>query len=173
MDKICNIKYVDAYYIYEKKIGKTQLSLFDAHGYVEEVANNIVIIFIKKRGIVNSEAISNKEAVIKGLVIPDTALMSTVENYSTNILKNLKEDSTVEVIWRDIVYVANLPRYDCSVMYSEGSLFRIEKDHIVLKDPETIRTYPSPTKNHPGSGRPTYLIIPISFITSIKLIINE
>ena len=99
--------------------------------------------------------------------------MSTVENYSTNILKNLKEDSTVEVIWRDIVYVANLPRYDCSVMYSEGSLFRIEKDHIVLKDPETIRTYPSPTKNHPGSGRPTYLIIPISFITSIKLIINE
>lgn len=170
MDKICNIKYVDAYYIYEKNIGETQLSLFDAHGYVEEVANNIVIIFIKKRGTVNSKTIGNKKAIIKGLVIPDTALVSAVDNYSTNILKNLKEDSMVEIIWRDIVYIANLPRYDCSVMYTEGSLFRIEKDHIVLKDPETIRTYPSPIKNHPGGGLPTYLIIPISFITSIGLI---
>lgn len=170
MDKICSIKYVDAYYSYEKNIGETKLSFFEAHGYVERDENDIVISFIKERGLPFSKIINEKRNIIKGLVIPAKALISVVSNYSTNILSNIHEGSMVEVTWRDIVYIANLPRYDCSTMYTEGSLLRIEKDHIILKNPETIRTYPTPVKNHPGGGHPTYLIIPISFINNIELI---
>lgn len=170
MDKICSIRYVDAYYSYEKSIGETKLSFFEAHGYVEKNENNIVVSFIKERGLPLSNTISDKKNIVKGLVIPDKALVSVVSNYHTNMLSNINQGSAVEVTWRDIVYIANLPRYDCSIMYTEGIIFKIKKDHIVLKNPETIRTYPAPIKNHPGGGHPTYLVVPISFITDIKLI---
>jgi len=168
-DKIYNIKYVDAYYSYAKSIDQTKLSVHEAHGYIERNADNIIIIFIKKGGANNKRTIDEKENIVKGLIIPDTALVSVVDTYQTDVLKNITTGLSVVVTWRDVVYVANLPRYDCSVMYTEGVLFRIEKDHIVLKNPETIRTYPSPIKNHPGRGLPTYLVIPISFITDITI----
>lgn len=170
MEKIFNIKYVDAYYIYAKDLGATKLSLHEAHGYVERNGNNIIIIFIKKRGTSSKEIIKNKENIVKGLVIPDTALSSVVDKYNSDILNNVTKGSSVKVEWRDIVYVANLPRYDCSVMYTEGILFRIEKKHIVLKNPETIRTYPTPIKNHPEGNPATYLVIPVSFIKDITVI---
>jgi len=170
MDKIYNIKYVDAYYSYEKNITQTKLSLFEAYGYVEKNADNLVIIFIKKLGIKNEKTIKENEDIIKGLVIPYTALVSAVRTFKTNILKNLAEGSSVTVKWRDLVFVANLPRYDCSTMYTEGILFKIASDHIVLKNPKTIRIYPYPVKNHPESEIPSYLIIPISFITNITIL---
>ena len=50
-------------------------------------------------------------------------------------------------------------------MYTEGTLYQIEDDHIVLKDTETIRTHPMPVKNHPAgnlSGIPyQYLLLKI------------
>ena len=170
MDKIYNIKYVDAYYSYAKKLGETKLATHDAHGYVERSGSNIIIIFIKKRDSSNRETIEKKENIIKGLVIPETALLSVVNTYTSDILMNIVEGSTVKVEWRDVVYVANLPRYDCSVMYTEGILFKIEKDHIVLKNPETIRVNPSPLKNHPDGKSPTYLVIPVSFIADIAVV---
>jgi len=170
MKKIYTVKYVDAYYIYEKRIGKTKLSLHEAHGYVERRGNNIIIIFIKKRKISNKKTIEGKENIVEGLVIPDTALVSVVDTYKTDILKNITIGSSVSVTWRDVVYVTNTPTYDCPIMYTEGILTKIKRDHIVLKDPETIRVYPTPVRNHPGRGLPTYLMIPISFITDITVI---
>ena len=170
MDEIYSVKYVDAYYIYTKSIGKTKLSLHEAHGYMERNGDNIIIIFIKKRWANNRRVMNEKGNIVKGLVIPDTAVVSTVGTYKNDILKNVITGSPVTVTWRDVVYVANLPRYDCSTMCTDGILFKIEKDHIVLKDPETIRMYPMPVKNHPGGGLPTYLVIPISFIADIRAI---
>lgn len=167
MDKIYNIRYVDAYYSHAQNIGETKLSLHDAHGYVEKSGDNIIIIFIKKRNTNNNEIIRTKQSIVKGLVIPNTALVSVVEVYKNDILKNVTIGAFVAVIWRDVVYVANLPRYDCSIMRTEGVMFRIEKDHIVLKNPETTRIYPEPIKNHPEGNPATYLIIPISFVTEI------
>lgn len=170
-EKIYNIKYVDAYYVYDKKIGKTKLSLFEAYGYVERKADSIIIFFIKKMGVSNKKIIEGKENIVKGLIIPDTALMSAVDVYKTDLLKNVVVGSDISITWRDVGYVANLPAYDHSVvMYTEGVLYKIEKDYIVLKDPQTVRTYPLPIKNHPGSGRPTFLVVPTSFITNVTII---
>ena len=173
MKKIYSVKYIDAYYSYVKylkNITQTKLLPFEAHGYVERNGNSIIIIFIKKRKISNKKTITKKENIVKGLVIPDTALVSIVDTYKTDILKNITMGLWVSVTWRDVVYVANTPTYDCHIMYTEGIVVKIGSDHIVLKDPETLCVYPSPVENHPGRGLPTYLVIPISFITDVTII---
>jgi len=164
MDKIYSVKYVDAYYSYEKKITQTKLSLFEAHGYVEKNVNNIIIAFIKRK------LAYGREEVVLGLVIPDTALVSVVDTYKTDILKNVAIGSSVTVTWRDVViFDYGDLRNDCPIMYTEGILVKIEKDHIVLKDPETIRIYPNPVRNYPVE-KPNYYMIPISFISDITVI---
>ena len=168
MGKIFNIKYVDAHYTYAEKFDTTELPVQEAYGYVERKENNIIIIFIKKRGSDNTKTIEEKENIIKGLIIPDAALLSMVDKYETDILKNAKIGTHTTVTWRDVLYFANVPVYECSIMRTEGILFKIEKDLIVLKDPKTVRMYPTPVKNNPEDGNPTLYKIPISFITVIE-----
>lgn len=164
MDKIYNIKYVDAYYLYVKNIGQTKLSLHEAYGYVKKNNNNIIIAFIKER------FAHKREEVALGLVIPDTALISTKNVTNNKILANFKIGTFVTVTWRDIVIFDSSDLRDkCPIMYTEGILYKIKKDHIVLKNPETIRTYPNSIKNHPKK-KPNYYIIPITFIDDIKTI---
>ncbi len=43
MDKIYNIKYVDAYHTYAKNINKTKLLLHEARGYVKKNKDDIII----------------------------------------------------------------------------------------------------------------------------------
>ena len=181
IDKIYNIKYVDAHYSYEPDLytrgyyankedlnaQSTELHFLSAHGYTEKYNNNIIIAFIKKKGVPLRETIKNGEKIIKGLIIPDRALASNTHIYPHGVLKGIKLGSRVAVTWRDILYVANIARYDCSRMYTEGTLYKIEDDHIVLKDTETIRTNPTPIKNHPA-GKPQWYTLPISFIESIE-----
>lgn len=164
IDKIYNIKYVDAYYTYAKNISQTKLSLHEAHGYVKKNKNNIIIAFIKRK------LAHGQEEVALGLVIPDMALVSKKDTANRKILANLRVGLFIAITWRDIViFDSGDLRNDCPIMYTEGILFKIEKDHIVLKNPETIRTYPDPIKNHPIK-KPGYYIIPISFITNITII---
>jgi len=167
MEEIYKIKYVDAYYIFENEIGTTKLSPHEAFGYVKKNRDNIIITFVKKVSVSGGQERANDNFIVKGLVIPDSALLSVSKDFKITIPSNLKESSLVAVAWRDVVYVGNTERRDCSVMYSEGILHSVHDDHIVLKNPETIRTYPAPVINHP-SGKPTYYIIPKSFITDIK-----
>ncbi|MFA6270451.1 MAG: hypothetical protein WC657_04565 [Candidatus Paceibacterota bacterium] len=162
-NEVYNIKYVDASYSYAKKIDKTELSLHEAYGYVNKSDNNIIITFIKKK------LPKGQEESALGLVIPDTALLSYKDD-NAKILADFKIGMSVAVTWRDIViFESSNLRKDCSTMYTEGFLFKIEKDHIVLKNPETIRTYPTPIKNHP-INKPSYCTIPVSFIISITII---
>ncbi len=183
MDRICNIKYVDAHYSYEpdpyvkeyyshkEDLGEqsTSLHFLSAHGYAEKYNDNIIIAFIKKKGVPLGETIESGEKIIRGLIIPDTALVSNLHTYGRDVLKEIKTGIRVAVTWHDVVNVANQARYDCSVMYTEGTLYQIEDDHIVLKDTETIRTHPMPVKNHPA-GKPLWYTIPISFIKDIEVI---
>ena len=164
IDKIYNIRYVDAYYIYAKNTSQTKLSLHEAYGYIRRNGNNIIIAFIKKK------LTNEQEEVALGLVIPDTALISKKNTDKNKILANFKTGISVAVTWRDIVIFdsGNL-RDNCPIMYTEGILLKIEKDHVVLKNPETVRTYPDPIKNHPKK-KPNYYIIPTSFITDIVII---
>jgi len=183
MDKIYNIKYVDAHYSYEPdlytkeyyadkkdlRVKSTSVYPFSAYGYVERHGSDIVFAFIKKKGVSLKETIENKEKIAAGLIIPDIALLSTARLFSHSVLKGIKIDSRVAVTWRDISVVLGGLQYDCAIMYTEGILYKIEKDHIVLKDTETIRVHPMPVKNHPA-GRPLWYTIPISFIKDIEIV---
>ncbi len=163
-ESLMNIKYVDAHYGYDENVTETTLSPHEAYGFVKRIDDNILITFIKKSG-----ADVGEGDIVKGLIIPDTALVSIVEGFKNDTVERIAVGSRVAVTWRDIVYVANTSRHDCSVMYTEGVLLRSAKDHIVLEDPETIRVYPAPTKNHPAE-KPRYYVIPISFIKDISVI---
>lgn len=183
MDTIKHISYADAHYSYEKDLytkeyyshkkdlaqSPTSLHLFSAYGYVENYGNSIIVAFIKKKGIPLLETIKKGEKVIEGLVIPNAALLSNVRTFGHDVLKGTPIGSRVAVTWLDVVHVANLAQYDCSRMYTEGTLYKIENDHIVLKDTETIRTHPLPVKNHPA-GKPLWYTIPISLISDIEII---
>lgn len=183
IDKIYNIDYVDAWYSYEpdlytdkyytyrkdSKVKSTSVYLFNAYGYVERHGDDIVVAFIKKKGIPLKETIEKKEKIAAGLIIPDAALLSTVCPFSHSVLKGIKINSRVAVTWRDISVVLGSSRYDCAIMCTEGTLHKIEKDHIVLKDTETIRIHPMPVKNHPA-GKPLWYTIPISFINDIEIV---
>lgn len=169
MDKIYNIKYTDAFYINSKNIGQTKLHAYETYGYLKKCNENLIVVFIKEYKTSIKEIKNKKLKIIKGLIIPDIALLSTNNKFKNNKLKHIKIGSNVSVTWRDIVYVANLPRYDCGIMYTEGILFRTEKDHIVIKNPETIRTHPLPIENHP-TKKPNYYIIPTSFIVDFEVI---
>ncbi len=168
MNDIYHIHYVDAYYIdisygAKKALGETRLIPHEAYGYMYQKKDTLIIIFIRKK----HEKENDEGNLIKGLVLPDTALVSVVKDFGNDIIKNIKVGSSVSLTWRDSVFVANQPRYDCSEMLTEGVLYRVEKDHIVIQNPVTRRTHPLPTKNHPEE-KPLYYIIPISFITSIS-----
>ena len=170
MDKIYNIKYTDAFYIDDKNIGQTKLHIYETYGYLKKNGKNLIVVFIKEHKTTIKEIKSKKLNIIKGLIIPDTALLSTNNNkFKNSKSKHTKIGSNISVTWRDIVYVANLPRYDCGIMYTEGILFRIEKDHIVIENPETICIHPLPIENHPIK-KPNYYIIPLSFIVDFEII---
>src|ERR1035437_1361998 len=125
IDKIYNIKYIDASYTYAKKISQTKLSLHEAYGYVKKNGNNIIIAFIKKR------LAGGREEIVSGLVIPEKAILSTKNVTDDKILADLKTGMPISVTWRDIViFDSGDLRNDCPIMYTEGILFRIEKDHI-------------------------------------------
>ncbi len=171
-DKIYNIKYVDASYTYEKNIGKKKLSVHEAYGYVKKIEYNIIILFIKERKTIDEMLTDNSE-IGMGIVIPDTALLSVVGNYKTDILDKITTGVNVEITWRDVTFVMNMAIYQCTTMYTEGLLYRISSDHIILRDPQTISVHPGPVNNLPGRGLPTYLVIPISFILDISVIERE
>lgn len=166
MSNICNIKYVDAWYTYEKDVGKTVLPPHESYGYVEKKGDDIIIVFIKRLGSEPRSTINAGEPIVKGLVIPDKALLSA-SSAQPHLLKSAPSGSRVTVTWRDIRYVANVSEYQSAIMRTKGVLHAIEKDHIVLKDPNTSRLYPTKKRIHPASQRQTFLIIPTSFITDL------
>lgn len=183
MDTVRQIFYIDAWSSYEPDLytkeyythkedlreKTTSVYFFSAYGFVEKHGDDIVIAFIKKKGVPLRETIEGGKEIVDGLVIPESSLASKANLYDRDILKEVKIGSRVAVIWHDPTYIRRLSGYDCSIMYTEGTLYKIEKDHIVLKDTETIRTHPMPVKNHPA-GKPMWYIIPISLIKDVEVI---
>lgn len=164
--KVHRIEYVDAHYYYRERLGQTKLAPHSAYGYVKENNGNIIITFIRKeRG--SNYQINKKDSLVKGLIIPNTALISVVQKYKTDILEDVGLGKKIEITWRDVIFVANNPVYACPVMLTKGILHKIEKDHIVITKPKTIRKYPAPNINHPVKS-PAFYVIPISFIIEIR-----
>ena len=168
MDNIYNIKYIDAYYVDRNdsfdELKESKLHLHEVYGYLEKNKSNIIITFIKE---VCEDSCKNNEFV-KGIIIPDTAIYSVSLETNLDIAKNFSIGSNIKVEWRDIVFVSNQKRNDCSIMNTQGILYKVEKDHLVIKEPQTLRSYPEPKKKHPDDSDPAFYVIPKAFINSIK-----
>lgn len=170
-DKIYKIKYTDAYYIDSsygrtKKLRGTKLPINEAYGYLKKEKDILIITFLREKGAIK---INKSKDLIQALILPETALVSVTKKFKTKKLKKIKIGDTVMVTWWDVVYVQNMAVYEPSIMYTEASLIGIKRDHIVLKDPETIRIHPLPIHNHPKE-KPLFFIIPISFIKNISVV---
>lgn len=164
------VKYIDAYCIYFKNIGVTKLKPHEARGYVIRNGTQVVVFFMKERSEILN--IHNKKKIVEGLVIPTSATIPySAKKYPSleKSIRLIKIRSRVMIRWLDVVHVAGMSRYICSEMYTEGILEKVEYDHIVVRDPETIRICPQPIQNHPLE-KPTFYIIPKSFILSIASI---
>ena len=164
------IQYVDAYYLYLGTLIPTRLKPHEACGYVINKGIQTVVVIVKLKGEILH--VHTKKDILEGIVIPTSATApydSKKHSKLEKVITQIPIQSSVTVHWLDVVHVAGLPRYTCAEMYTEGILERVENDHVVLRDPETIRTYPGPIKNHPVE-KPTFYIIPKSFITTIASI---
>jgi hypothetical protein len=161
MNQFSKIEYTDAYYILEEPdILQTKLPKNEAFGYVEKNENNIVVHFIIKK---DSKASSNIK-IVMGLVLPISSI------YTQKYLKELddiKENSSVALTWKDVVFLQNDEIRGVSTMYTEGIVIQNNSDHLVIKNPETLRIKPEPVKNHP-QVKPLYYVIPKSFIIEYK-----
>jgi len=170
MKLVSNIHYTDAYYISEPVATPvTNLPHHEAFGFVKKgVDESIIISFIKKCDGGEDNAEHDPDHIVRGLIIPETALLSRQNDYLEE-LKSLKTGEEAAVTWKDVVHVANMSRNSSSIMYTEGLFVDNHSDHIVLKDPETIKIHPTPVKNHPAI-KPFYYVIPKSAITRFEYI---
>jgi hypothetical protein len=167
MEKISLVKYTDAYYIYGKECPPTKIPLHEAYGYVTKTYDVLLVEFIKLSQAENQK----KENVntVKGLIIPAQALISNSNHFVKNNLNDLTQQSKIAITWSDVVYIANVPRTDVSIMKSEGILEKNADDHIVLSHPKTFRIKPLPEERHPEKD-PDYYVIPKSLILTVKTI---
>jgi hypothetical protein len=150
MNKVANIKYIDASYSYEKECPTINIKTHEAFGYFKEKNDDIFLEFIKKEK-------GTKNTIIKGLIIPHLALLSNYKKY--NNTGNFKKGSEVSITWKDIVYVANTSRQKSSTMFSKGVVYKDTKKYVVLEKPKTHRNYPKPKISHPEK-QPNFYIIP-------------
>lgn len=167
MNKFSYIQYTDAYYILEdgNKL-KTKLPHNEAYGYVKKGKNKSLIVhFIKKA----HKDDSSPGLIVKGLILPNNSISLNQGSNYTKELDALRKGQNVAVTWEDVVYVENDSRDSCSIMYTEGLVYQNNGDHLVILNPETIRTSPLPIKNHPRI-KPLYYIIPKSVITKFEII---
>lgn len=167
MGKISLVKYTDAYYVYADECPPTKLPLHEAYGYVTKTHDALLVEFIKLSPVEHQKK-GNKD-IVKGLIIPAQALLSNSNHFVINNLNDLTQQSKIAITWSDVVYTANVPRTDVSIMRSEGILEKNVDDHIVLSHPKTFRIKPLPQKPHP-ERTPDYYVIPKSVILAVETI---
>lgn len=80
----------------------------------------------------------------------------------------LKIGTRIGVYWQDVRVYHDGELYGTSQAYTEGILADLQTDHILIKDPETIITNDTGTKNHPES-KPLYYLIPRSLVKDISI----
>lgn len=163
MKNIVAIKYIDAlYYKKYEKLKFTELTTHVAMGEVISISDDhLTLSFVNKNGIPE-----------KGLLIPKNALIFEKDTLISKKF-NLSDSHIgfdIGVFWNDLVYFQNgkIPR-QCTHMYSEGKLFSVTNNTLIIKNPETIKVR---EKNVAGNhlGREISLvIIPKSLIANFEL----
>ena len=123
MGPIIAIKYTDALYYTEKKLGHTKLQTHVAVGKIAVFSDEyIALSFVEKNNIPE-----------KGLLVPKEILILKDNNYQNFKKINLsaKKNSNIGVYWKDIIYFENgkIPNQP-TIVYTEGKLFLITIDSI-------------------------------------------
>lgn len=161
--KIVALEYIDASFFYKKPRIWPGLIKHTVLGKVIHLTEDAVVIeFTKKNN--TSE---------RGVLIPLNAI---VTSNKTNKINKKTENPLLEngliigVTWRDIVYFdnGNIPKKPTEI-YSEGILIYKNDKYIVLRNTGTIAISKKDIKEFPNAQKkPTYFVIPISFISNIE-----
>lgn len=160
MKKIHALRYVDAFYTDDSSALACSTIVFPVHVAVGSAMlssnDEVVFSYAKEEG-----------KPEKGLRIPLGALILT-DNEEKRQMLHLKKGHKIGVHWKDIVYFenGNVPA-ECSTMYTEGKVFHVASNALVVANPETLRTVSGRVGNHPEK-KPAYYVIPFSFIQNIE-----
>jgi hypothetical protein len=174
MRTVTKVQYVDAKYITTPDItSDTTLTLHEAYGYVSRYHNSLLVTFIEEvppasysARLYRTVCFWKRALVIKGLILPEGALVSRSRVVETGVYTAVAIGSPVTVHWYDVVYLANVPVRDSHTMRTQGVLERVESDRIIVRNPTTVRIQPRPHRPHAQGA--TYLIIPIAFIHTFQ-----
>lgn len=167
MNKIIAIRYIDAFYFKEKKLGNHKLVTHYSIGKLASVSRDFVVLcFTEKDGI-----------PWEGLLLPREAFVFDKKNEMSESvsvkskIKKIKKNTPIGVFWKDLVHFENgvlPPLY--SLMYTEGKVHSITSKVLIIKNPETINITPGKLANHPkGTAYISFLVIPICFITNVEI----
>lgn len=167
MNQIIAIRYIDAFYTKEKKLGSDKIIIHHTIGKLFATTKEFTAIsFTEKNNI-----------PWRGLLLPRESLIfdarkktSELPNVGDKISK-IKTNTSVGIFWKDIVYFENgiVPEFP-PLMYTEGEVFSISTRAVIIQMPQTITITPKQITNHPeGQNDITLIIIPRSLITDIEI----
>lgn len=167
MQKLICLKYTDAYYLYDTVLPQEiVLPIYEAYGYTEYIKDHTILHFIKKFDSINQYN-SIVQFVHKGLLIPNSAIIEKKIDSNYFLFKEIILNTTAEVLWNDIVKLANNFQDSPSIMKTLGKIIICSKDYIVLENPVTVRVHPLPEVKHPEQD-PKFYIIPFSVVINLK-----
>jgi len=170
-NEVSNVKYVDAHYGYGSDFADIDtLPIQEAYGYIEKSGGDITVVFIKspKKFFGWPRSVFRRRGIIiKGLVIPQTNLVSCVQVDDLYESISIPVNAPITVLWHNVLHIANLPRRNSSLMRTEGILAGVAKDHIVVTNPSTTWEVPKQVGQHPEKP-PSFYRIPIVAIKRIQ-----
>jgi len=162
MNKFVAIRYIDALYYTETVLDYTVFPVHITVGNLIDLTQDILISFTERNG-----------EPCEGLRIPKKALVLNEKKEDTLSDLSFRVGLDIGLYWKDVVHFTDcqIPEA-CTPMYSEGLLLEVTSDAYIIKDPNTIKIGKK-IANHPLDGKPTFIVIPKSFVTDIKFYDNK
>lgn len=160
MNTIIAVRYIDAFYSTRNELKSMKFITHIAVGKPIVFSDYVTIIFKEEKNLPKEGILIPKES----LILEDNEIKLKFDDL--NLYS--KKSSNIGVFWKDIVYFENGNMPDkCTIIYTEGELFSVTPEAIVIKNPETIKIKTKEVRNHPDK-KPRFYIIPKSFIVDIE-----
>lgn len=167
MDQIIFIQYIDTFYFEENKLVSDKfITHYSVGKLITASKKSVVISFTEKDGM-----------PWRGLVLPRKAIIFDEKNNMSeparvkNKIKKMKKGTTVGIFWKDIVYFENgvVPSSPSS-MYTEGKIFSVTANAIIIKNPETMNITRGKLTDHPKELiYISFMIVPRLLVTDIEI----
>lgn len=156
------LKYLDPYYGYDEISEDSKFAVHEACGYITLLDKVAIVEFLK-------EIDSTDTHIVRGLIIPRGALLEEAlhPKMDLNLEYSLNKDISLE--WLDVALVSETQRKEPSIMKTSGRVMRLDSNYLVIKNPNTVRTYPLPKRKHP-EDTPAFIVIPYSLISKVSVV---